>query len=151
MCNLYGMRNWPIHAVSYGQRKRVTIASILVLQPDIIILDEPTAGQDYYHYTEIMNFLDDLNREYGITIVFITHDMHLAIEYTDRALVFSDGELIADDSVFKVLSNDEVITEANLKQTSLYTLAKRLDLEPEDYIEHFAQERMEKDNKKPTS
>ena len=152
MCNLYGMRNWPIYAVSYGQRKRVTIASILVLQPDIIILDEPTAGQDYYHYTEIMNFLDDLNRKYGITIIFITHDMHLAIEYTDRALVFSDGELIADDSVFKVLSDDDVITKASLKQTSLYTLAKRLDLDPESYIEHFiAYERMKKDNEKSTS
>ena len=81
--------------------------------------------------------LDDLNRKYGITIIFITHDMHLAIEYTDRALVFSDGELIADDSVFKVLSNDDVITKASLKQTSLYTLAKRLDLDPESYIEHF--------------
>ncbi|HZJ58071.1 MAG TPA: ABC transporter ATP-binding protein [Clostridia bacterium] len=149
MCGLYGMRNWPIFAVSYGQRKRVTIASILVLQPDIIILDEPTAGQDYYHYTEIMNFLDDLNRQYGITIIFITHDMHLAIEYTDRAIVFSDGKLIADDSVFKVLSNDEVITKANLKQTSLYTLATRLDLDPETYIEHFiAYERMKKDDEK---
>ncbi|HPU22441.1 MAG TPA: ABC transporter ATP-binding protein, partial [Thermoclostridium caenicola] len=122
MCGLYPMRNWPVTAVSYGQKKRVTIASILVLQPDIIILDEPTAGQDYRHYTEIMEFLDELNREYGITIIFITHDMHLAIQYTDRAIVFSEGELVADDSVFRVLSNDEVIKRANLKQTSLYTL-----------------------------
>lgn len=137
MCGLYGMRNWPVSAVSYGQRKRVTIASILVLKPEIIILDEPTAGQDYRHYTEIMEFLEELNKNYGITIVFITHDMHLAIEYTDRALVFSEGQLIADDSVFKVLSNDEVIEKANLKQTSLYTLAKRLNMEPEAYIEHF--------------
>lgn len=137
MCGLYPMRNWPVSAVSYGQKKRVTIASILVLQPEIIILDEPTAGQDYRHYTEIMEFLDELNRVYGITIVFITHDMHLAIQYTDRAVVFSDGELVADDSVFKVLSNDQVITRANLKQTSLYTLAMRLRIEPEAYIEHF--------------
>lgn len=137
MCGLYGMRNWPVSAVSYGQRKRITIASILVLKPEIIILDEPTAGQDYYHYTEIMNFLDELNREYGITIVFITHDMHLAIQYTDRAVVFAEGELIADDSVYKVLSDNEIIEKANLKQTSLYTLAKRLDLSPEKYIEHF--------------
>lgn len=137
MCGLYAMRNWPVSAVSYGQRKRVTIASILVLKPEIIILDEPTAGQDYRHYTEIMEFLEELNRNYGVTIVFITHDMHLAIEYTDRALVFAEGQLIADDSVFKVLSNDAVIEKANLKQTSLYTLAKRLGLEPEAYIEHF--------------
>ena len=108
-----------------------------VLQPEIIILDEPTAGQDFRHYTEIMEFLDELNREYGITIVFITHDMHLAIQYTDRAVVFSEGEVVADDSVFKVLSNDQVIERANLKQTSLYTLAMRLGLDPEAYIEHF--------------
>jgi len=147
MCGLYGMRNWPITAVSYGQRKRITIAAMLVLQPEIIILDEPTAGQDYFHYTEIMNFLDDLNRLYGITIVFITHDMHLAIEYTDRAVVFAEGELVADDAVFKVLSNNEVIEKANLKQTSLYTLAKRLELKPETYIEHFiAYERMRKEH-----
>jgi len=145
MCGLYGMRNWPVSAVSYGQRKRITIASILVLQPEIIILDEPTAGQDYFHYTEIMNFLDELNERYGITIIFITHDMHLAIQYTNRAVVFTEGNLIADDSVFKVLSNNEVIEKANLKQTSLYTLAKRLDISPEAYIEHFiAYERMEK-------
>lgn len=147
MCGLYGMRNWPVSAVSYGQRKRITIASILVLKPEIIILDEPTAGQDYFHYTEIMNFLDELNREYGITIVFITHDMHLAIQYTDRAVVFAEGELIADDSVYKVLSDNEIIEKANLKQTSLYTLAKRLDLSTEEYIEHFiAYERMMKEH-----
>lgn len=147
MCGLYGMRNWPVSAVSYGQRKRITIASVLVLQPEILILDEPTAGQDYFHYTEIMNFIDELNKQYGITIIFITHDMHLAIQYTDRAIVFSDGEMVADDSVFKVLSNDEVINKANLKQTSLYTLAKRLDLAPEAYIEHFIiNERMQREH-----
>jgi energy-coupling factor transport system ATP-binding protein len=137
MCGLYGMRNWPVNVVSYGQRKRVTVATMLAMHPEVIILDEPTAGQDYHHYTEIMRFLEDLNREYGITIIFITHDMHLAIEYTDRAIVFADGRVVADDSVFKVLSDDDVITRANLKQTSLYTLATRLGFAPEDYIRHF--------------
>lgn len=147
MCGLYGMRNWPVGAVSYGQKKRVTIASILVLQPEIIILDEPTAGQDYFHYTEIMNFLDDLNKNFGITIIFITHDMHLAIQYTDRAVVFAEGELVADDSVYKVLADNAAIEKANLKQTSLYTLAQRLEIKPEDYIEHFiAYERMMKEH-----
>ena len=150
MCRLWPMRNWPVSAVSYGQRKRVTIASILVLQPDIIILDEPTAGQDFRHYTEIMEFLDELNREYGITIVFITHDMHLAIQYTDRAVVFAEGEVVADDSVYKVLSDDEVINRENLKQTSLYTLARRLGFAPEAYIEHFINyERMVRAHGKP--
>ncbi|MHC1692040.1 MAG: ABC transporter ATP-binding protein [Sphaerochaetaceae bacterium] len=137
MCDLYTMRNWPVTMVSYGQRKRITVAAILALQPEVVILDEPTAGQDYRHYTEIMEFLDGLNRTYGLTIIFITHDMHLAIEYTDRAIVFSDGQLVADDAVFKVLSNDAVIKRANLKQTSLYTLASRLGIAPEQYIGHF--------------
>jgi len=147
MCGLYSMRNWPVSAVSYGQKKRITIASMLVLQPDIIILDEPTAGQDYRHYTEIMNFLDELNETYGITIMFITHDMHLAIEYTDRAIVFAEGKLVADDAVYKVLSDNTVIEKANLKQTSLYALANKLNIQPEDYIEQFiAYERMMKEH-----
>ena len=109
MTGLYSMRNWPVSVLSYGQKKRITIASILVLEPEVIILDEPTAGQDLKHYTEIMSFIDELNRKSDIAIVFITHDMHLAIEYTDRAIVFADGECIADDTVYRVLSNDEVI------------------------------------------
>ncbi len=137
MCNLYPMRNWPVSAVSYGQRKRITIASILAMKPEIIILDEPTAGQDYRVYTEIMSFLETLNKEFGITILFITHDMHLAIEYTDRALVFSDGKCISGDNVFKVLSDEDIIERANLKQTSLYTLASRLGLNAQEFIRHF--------------
>ena len=134
---LYSMRNWPVDTVSYGQKKRITVASILVLEPDVLILDEPSAGQDYRSYTEIMKFINVLNREYGKTILFITHDMHLALENTERAIVFSDGEVIADDKVFAVLANDDVISRANLKQTSLYTLAKHLGLEPEQVTRRF--------------
>lgn len=137
MCNLYPMRNWPVSAVSYGQKKRITIASILAMKPEIMILDEPTAGQDYKVYSELMNFLESLNREYHITILFITHNMHLAIEYTDRAIVFSDGKCICDDNVYRVLANNDVIERANLKQTSLYTLASRLGIDEEEYIRHF--------------
>jgi len=145
VCELYRMRNWPVDAVSYGQRKRITVASILALEPDVIILDEPTAGQDQRHYMEIINFINRLNAEFGKTIIFITHDMHLAIENTDRAVVLAEGELIADDSVFSVLSDDEVIQRANLKQTSLYTLARKLDISPEKCIEHYIyHERMAK-------
>lgn len=144
-CGLYSMRKWPVDSISYGQKKRVTVASIMALGPETIILDEPTAGQDYRHYTEIIKFINRLNTEYGITIIFITHDMHLAIENTDRAVVFADGGIIADDTVFSVLSNDDVIRRANLKQTSLYTLARKLDLPPEQFIEHFIRyERMVK-------
>ena len=137
MCNLWPMRNWPVGVVSYGQKKRITIASILAMKPEVIILDEPTAGQDYKVYTEIMTFLEDLNKNYGITILFITHDMHLAIEYTDRAIVFAEGKCVGNDSVYKILSNNEIIEEANLKQTSLYTLARRVGLDPEKFIDSF--------------
>lgn len=137
MCNLWPMRNWPIGVISYGQKKRVTIASILAMKPEIIILDEPTAGQDYKVYTEIMSFLEELNTKYGITILFITHDMHLAIEYTNRAIVFSEGKCIGDDSVYKILANNDIIEKANLKQTSLYTLATRVGMDPEKFINSF--------------
>ncbi len=140
ICGLYPFRNWPVAALSYGQKKRVTIASILVLEPGMLILDEPTAGQDYRHYTEIMEFLKDLNEKSGITIMMITHDMHLAIEYTNRAIVLSDGNKIADDSVAAILSNEEVINSANLKKTSLYDLAIRLEVEPELLIQRFIDE-----------
>lgn len=146
MTGLYAMRKWPIAVLSYGQRKRVTIASILALQPSIIILDEPTAGQDYNRYTEIMNFITELNKKHNITILFVTHDMHLAIEYTDRAIVFADGELIADDVVYKVLSNDEIIEKANLKKTSLVTLSQKVGIDPEKYIRYFIQREEEERN-----
>lgn len=136
-CSLYPMRNWPVDTVSYGQKKRITVASILVLQPQVLILDEPSAGQDYRSYTEIMKFLEKLNKELGIAIVFITHDMHLALENTDRAIVFTDGELIKDDKTFAVLADNNTIQRANLKQTSLYKLAQKLQLQPEKVIRHF--------------
>lgn len=146
MAGLYSMRNWPISVLSYGQKKRITIASILALQPDVIILDEPTAGQDYNHYTEIMKFITELNEKHNITILFVTHDMHLAIEYTDRAIVFTDGELIGDDVVYKILSNDEIINRANLKKTSLVTLAQNIGLDAEKYIHYFIQREQEERN-----
>ena len=129
ICGMYPYRNWPVNAVSFGQKKRITIASILVMNPEVIILDEPTAGQDYAHYTEIMEFLRKLNRELGITIIMITHDMHLMLEYTDRAIVLSKGHIIADDKCSKILTNEEITEEASLKKTSLYDLAVKCDFE----------------------
>lgn len=128
VCGLYGYRNWPISALSYGQKKRVTIASILVLNPDMIILDEPTAGQDFKHYTEIMEFLVELNKK-GVTILMVTHDMHLMLEYTNKVIVLSEGEKIADNVPAYVLTNKEIIEKANLKDTSLHQLALRCDIE----------------------
>lgn len=124
VCGLYPFRKWPISALSFGQKKRVTIASILAVRPEIIILDEPTAGQDFLHYTEIMEFLLELNRT-GITVVMITHDMHLMLEYARRALVFSEGRLIADSTPAQILTNSELVRQASLKETSLHLLAQR--------------------------
>ena len=124
VCGLRPFRKWPVSALSYGQKKRVTIASILVLRPEMIILDEPTAGQDYRHYTEIMEFLRGLG-ERGITVVMITHDMHLMLEYASRAVVFSGGRIIADDECAKILTDPEIISRASLKETSLYALAEK--------------------------
>lgn len=137
ICGLYPFRNWPVSALSFGQKKRVTIASVLVQDPELIILDEPTAGQDFHHYTEIMEFLRKLN-EQGVTIVMITHDMHLMLEYTPRALVFADGKMIADRSAAEVLCDPELITQAALKETSLFTLANRCGIaKPEEFVERF--------------
>ena len=136
-CGLYPFRNWPVSALSYGQKKRVTIASILVLEPKIILLDEPTAGQDLYHYTQIMDFLAELNRS-GTTVVLITHDMHLMLEYTPRAIVFHDGHVIADTSAAEVLNFPEIVETAHLKETSLYHLAKNCGIaSPEEFTRRF--------------
>lgn len=138
ICGLYPFRNWPVSALSFGQKKRVTIASILVMNPEILILDEPTAGQDYRHYTEIMEFLKELNETLGITIIMITHDMHLMLEYTDRAIVIADGQLIADDTPANVLTNEAVADRAYLKKTSLYDLALRCGIEDAPgFVERF--------------
>ena len=137
VCGLYPFRNWPVSALSFGQKKRVTIASVLVQDPELILLDEPTAGQDFRHYTDIMEFLQGLNAR-GVTVVMITHDMHLMLEYTPRALVFCDGQLIADRSASAVLCDPELIERAALKETSLYTLANRCGIAPaEDFVERF--------------
>ena len=140
ICGLYPFRNWPVSALSFGQKKRVTIASVLVQDPELIILDEPTAGQDFRHYTDIMEFLRGLN-EKGVTVVMITHDMHLMLEYTPRALVFADGRLIADRSAAAVLCDPQLIGQAALKETSLFTLANQLGISPaEAFVERFIEE-----------
>lgn len=139
VCGLYPFRNWPISALSYGQKKRVTIASILVLNPEIILLDEPTAGQDQRHYREMMEFLDQLNAQ-GHTIVMITHDMQLMLDYSDRAVVVVDGQIIEDASPAEILSDDMVIERANLKETSIFHLAERLGVNPLELTTFYMQE-----------
>ena len=138
ICGLYPFRNWPVSALSFGQKKRVTIASILVMNPRVLILDEPTAGQDFRHYTEIMEFLKDINERLGITIIMITHDMHLMLEYTDRAIVIADGRLIADDAPARVLTDSQIADRAYLKETSLYDLAVKCGIsDASGFVERF--------------
>lgn len=140
VCGLYPFRNWPISALSFGQKKRVTIASVLALEPELILLDEPTAGQDFRHYTDIMEFLRGLNAR-GVTVVMITHDMHLMLEYTRRALVFCDGRLIADRTAAAVLCDPALVEQAALKETSLYTLANRCGIAPaQEFVERFIEQ-----------
>lgn len=140
MSDLKPMRRWPVKALSYGQKKRLTVAAILALSPDILILDEPTAGQDYAHYTEIMSFLESLHQQTQLTFIFITHDMHLAMEYTDRALVLSQGKLIFDGPTFIALSDESIMTQASLRPTSLLGLAKQTGHDPATLAYHFIQE-----------
>ncbi|MGO2892944.1 MAG: ABC transporter ATP-binding protein [Enterococcus devriesei] len=139
VCGLYEFRNWPISALSHGQKRRVAIAAILVLEPQLLILDEPTAGQDYYHYNEMMTFLRQLNQQ-GITILMITHDMHLMLEHTQRTIVLKDGQIIADEAPTSVLSSSELVTSASLRETSLYRLAKKNQIaDATGYVSAFIQ------------
>ena len=147
ICGLYPYRNWPVQALSYGQKKRVSIASILAINPEVIILDEPTAGQDYKHYTEFMEFIKSLAQK-GISIILITHDMQLALEYCNRAIVISEGKKIADNKPAYILTDQNIIKQANLKETSLSTLAKTMNIEnPSDFVQFFIDyERQVKNN-----
>ncbi|KII76265.1 ABC transporter ATP-binding protein [Vibrio renipiscarius] len=140
LCGLSKYRHWPIEALSYGQKKRVTIASILVMEPELLILDEPTAGQDYRNYTAMLSFIQKLNREMGITVVIISHDMHLVLEYTTRSIVFADSLLIADKQMTQVFSQPELLDRANLTTTSLYDLAERLNIDDKNrFMQTFIQ------------
>ncbi|WP_045416847.1 ABC transporter ATP-binding protein [Vibrio campbellii] len=151
LCGLSKYRHWPIEALSYGQKKRVTIASILALEPELLILDEPTAGQDYRNYTSMLSFIEKLNRELGITVMIISHDMHLVLEYTTRSIVIADSKLIADAPMTEVFSSPALLDQANLATTSLYELATELGIEnTNDFMQHFIdveKARRELDNK----
>ncbi len=140
LCGLSKYRHWPIEALSYGQKKRVTIASILVLQPKVLVLDEPSAGQDYRNYTSMLAFIQRLNHELGITVVIISHDMHLVLEYTTRSIVLADSKLIADKAMVEVFNDPDLLDKANLATTSLYELAKLVGIENRNgFMHHFIQ------------
>lgn len=139
ICGLFPFRKWPISALSFGQKKRVTIASVLVMNPEILLLDEPTAGQDKKNYTEIMTFLDELSQA-GHTIMMITHDMQLMLEHSDRSVVISDGQIIADCSPVALFSQPSILKQANLKKTSLFKLAEVLGVDPIDLTHYYIEQ-----------
>ncbi|MGO2314100.1 MAG: ABC transporter ATP-binding protein [Brachybacterium tyrofermentans] len=134
-CGLAPFRSWPVSALSHGQKKRVTIACVLALEPEVLILDEPTAGQDFAHYTEFMDFLRTLHAA-GTTVLLITHDMHLALEYADRVLVLSQGRLLADEDPAVVLTDPALSARADLVTTGLYDLARRCGIEDPHRLVH---------------
>ncbi|PKH06061.1 ABC transporter ATP-binding protein [Moritella sp. Urea-trap-13] len=138
LCGLMKYRHWPIEALSYGQKKRVTIASILALEPELLILDEPTAGQDHRNYTSMLSFIKTLNKTLGITVLIISHDMHLVLEYTTRSIVIAESKLIANAPVSQVFSDPALLDRANLKITSLYTLANAVGINNTDgFMQQF--------------
>lgn len=137
VCGLQYIYELPMAALSYGQLRRVAIASVLVLGPEMIIVDEPAAGQDFRHYTEIMSFLQNIHRQ-GVTVLLVTHDMQLMLEYTRRALVMKEGEILADTSSVFVLVNPALLEASSLKETSLYTFARHIGMQdPYAFTEKF--------------
>ncbi|MFT8917016.1 MAG: ABC transporter ATP-binding protein [Oenococcus sp.] len=142
VAGLDNMRHWPISALSFGQKKRVTIASVLVLAPRVLILDEPTAGQDYLNYRSLMNFVAELNRTQDCSIIVITHDMHLMLEYTDRAIALVDGQVIADMAPAELLNDPALLKRASLAPTSLYDLAESTGLDAVALSKRLVQEEM---------
>lgn len=137
ICGLYEYRNWPVASLSYGQKKRVTIAAILSMGPKVIILDEPTAGQDYTSYREFMTYLDEIKKT-GVGIILITHDMHLALEYADSSVVLSGGRVLARDYIDRILANSSIISKANLKHTSIERMGRLYGVEDlSSFIAYF--------------
>lgn len=134
---LYSKRNWPISSLSYGQKKRLSVAIVLVLDPLCLILDEPTAGQDFKHYRKIMDFISKIAEKKNITLIFITHDMHLALEYTDRAIVMNNGKIIGDKNTFEILDDEKLVEKASLKKTSIFNLAKEMNENVLNFLNTF--------------
>lgn len=110
--------------LSKGLRQRVAIASILALRPQVIIVDEPTTGQDARQSFEIMDFLKELNDDHGHTIIIITHDMPIVAQYAYRVILMSEGNILADDDTARVFSQPEVLEKAFLEPPEITQLAQ---------------------------
>jgi len=109
-----------------GQKRRLAVASVLAMHPEIIIVDEPTTGQDYRMSREIMELLKKLNED-GTTIIVITHDMRLVAEFCPRSIVMNQGKIVYDGSTFDLFKNDKVLEEASLRTPQIVRLSKILE------------------------
>ncbi len=123
------------HHLSGGQKKRVAIAGILAMKPEIMILDEPTAGLDPQGAIKIMNLLSQLNSE-GITIVISTHDVDSISQYVNKIFVMAEGEIIGEGTPKEIFSNEELIRKANLKLPIISELFKLLNDEDDISIKN---------------
>jgi energy-coupling factor transport system ATP-binding protein len=115
--NLKGLEEYPPLALSFGQQKRVSIAAILAMHSKILVMDEPTAGQDYWNY---MAFMDSILQMPGFeAILFITHDLDLAICYASRVILMHEGQIAGDGPPAEVLADQELLRRCRIVPTSL--------------------------------
>jgi cobalt/nickel transport system ATP-binding protein len=119
------LRDRPAHLLSYGQKKRVTIASVLAMDPKIIIFDEPTSGLDPAHAVEIISLLDHLHKQ-GKTIIISTHDMNLAYQWASRIVILNDGKVSGEGSSSEIFNNDVLINESRLELPMILQVYKAL-------------------------
>ena len=113
--SVYELRQRPTHALSYGQKKRVAIAGVLVMQPDVIVLDEPTAGLDPKGVSDIMKLLCDMRDQMGITIIAATHDIDIVPLYCDYAYLLKEGRLLMDGTPDEIFARPDILRENNLR------------------------------------
>lgn len=118
-------RNKPTHALSGGQKKQVSIADILVMHPELIILDEPAAALDPYHTTLVNQIVDKMTDE-GITVLMATHDVNYAFSWADQILVFKDGKLLTQGEPKEVFIDKEILRQTNLEQPAALQLFESL-------------------------
>ena len=109
------LRDKPTHALSYGQKKRVAIAGVLVMEPSVMILDEPTAGLDPQGVSDVMTLLGDIREKLGITIILATHDMDIVPLYCDQVYLLSGGTMTAHGTPEEVFRHPELLRENHLR------------------------------------
>jgi energy-coupling factor transport system ATP-binding protein len=124
-CSIEHLLDKSPFASSFGEKKRICVGSVLAMEPKCVILDEPTAGQDYRSYSNFMDFIRSLSERVK-SFVVITHDPDLAIEYTDRAIVLNGGKVIADGLTRKILADPTILNRGAIRETSLIELSRRM-------------------------